>query len=134
SMVGLAGGWFAYDTLCKSPIGKNTLFLAIAVFVLIMVAAYIFSHVYSGRGALIQVGAFIGTIMAVNVFGVIIPNQKKITAALLAGQAPDPALGATGQRRSVHNNYLTLPVLLMMISNHYPFLTGRRAPWLLAAL
>src|SRR6478735_7647997 len=134
SMVGLAAGWFAYDALCKSPIGKNTLVLAIAVFALIMIAAYIFSHVYSGRGALIHVGAFAGTIMAVNVFGVIIPNQKKITAALLAGQAPDPALGATGKQRSVHNNYLTLPVLLMMVSNHYPFLTGHPEPWLLVAL
>jgi uncharacterized membrane protein len=134
SLVGLAAGWFAYDALCKSPIGKNTLSLAIAVFALIMVAAYIFSHVYSGRGALIHVGAFVGTIMAVNVFGVIIPNQKKITASLLAGQSPDPALGAQGKQRSVHNNYLTLPVLLMMVSNHYPFLTGHPEPWLLVGL
>ena len=72
--------------------------------------------------------------MAVNVFGVIVPNQKKITAALIAGRAPDPALGAQGKQRSVHNNYLTLPVLLMMVSNHYPFLTGHPEPWLLVAL
>jgi len=134
SLVSLAAGWFAYDALCKSVIGKSTPVLAIAVFALIMVAAYIFAHVYSGRGALIHVGAFIGTIMAVNVFGVIVPNQKKITAALLAGRAPDPALGAQGKQRSVHNNYLTLPVLLMMVSNHYPFLTGHPEPWLLVAL
>jgi uncharacterized membrane protein len=134
SLIGLAAGWFAYDALCKSPIGKSPLLLGIAVFALIMAAAFIFSHVYSGRGALIHVGAFIGTMMAVNVFGLIIPNQKKITAALLAGQAPDPALGATGKQRSVHNNYLTLPVLLLMVSNHYPFLTGHPEPWLLVAL
>jgi uncharacterized membrane protein len=134
SLLGLAGGWFAYDWLCKSPIGKSPLVLAVAVLALIMVAAYIFSHVFSGRGALIHVGAFVGTIMAVNVFGVIIPNQKKIAAALIAGLAPDPSLGAQGKQRSVHNNYLTLPVLAMMVSNHYPFLTGYPEPWLLVAL
>jgi uncharacterized membrane protein len=134
SLLSLAGGWFAYDAICKSAIGKNPLRLAIAAFALVMVAAYMFSHVFSGRGALIHVGAFIGTIMAVNVFGVIIPNQKKIAAALMAGRAPDPALGAQGKQRSVHNNYLTLPVLAMMVSNHYPFLTGYREPWLLVAL
>ena len=101
---------------------------------LIVVAAYIFTHVFSGRGALIHVGAFVGTIMAVNVFGVIIPNQKKIVAALIAGEAPDPALGAIGKQRSVHNNYLTLPVLLMMVSNHYPMLSGHRETWLVVAL
>jgi uncharacterized membrane protein len=134
SLVSLAAGWFAYDALCKSVIGKSTPVLAVAVFALIMIAAYIYAHIYSGRGALIHVGAFIGTIMAVNVFGVIVPNQKKITAALIAGRAPDPALGAQGKQRSVHNNYLTLPVLLMMVSNHYPFLTGHPEPWLLVAL
>jgi uncharacterized membrane protein len=134
SLVSLAAGWFAYAALCKSVVGKSTPVLATAVFALIMVAAYIYAHVYSGRGALIHVGAFIGTIMAVNVFGVIVPNQKKITAALIAGQAPDPALGAQGKQRSVHNNYLTLPVLLLMVSNHYPFLTGHPEPWLLVAL
>jgi uncharacterized membrane protein len=134
SLVSLAAGWFAYDALCKSVIGKSTPVLAVALFALIMVAAYIYAHIYSGRGALIHVGAFIGTIMAVNVFGVIVPNQKKITAALIASRAPDPALGAQGKQRSVHNNYLTLPVLLMMVSNHYPFLTGHPEPWLLVAL
>jgi uncharacterized membrane protein len=134
SLVSLAAGWFAYDALCKSVIGKSTPVLAVAVFALIMIAAYIYAHIYSGRGALIHVGAFVGTIMAVNVFGVIVPNQKKITAALIAGRAPDPALGAQGKQRSVHNNYLTLPVLLMMVSNHYPFLTGHPEPWLLVAL
>jgi uncharacterized membrane protein len=134
SLVSLAAGWFAYDALCKSVIGKSTPVLAVAVFALIMIAAYIYAHIYSGRGALIHVGAFIGTIMAVNVFGVIVPNQKKITAALIASRAPDPALGAQGKQRSVHNNYLTLPVLLMMVSNHYPFLTGHPEPWLLVAL
>ena len=134
SLLGLAGGWFAYDAICKSVLGKSPLVLAVTVFALIMVGAVIFSHVFSGRGALIHVGAFVGTIMAVNVFGVIIPNQRKIAAALIAGRSPDPALGAQGKQRSVHNNYLTLPVLAMMVSNHYPFLTGYPRPWLLVAL
>ncbi|HET7716025.1 MAG TPA: urate hydroxylase PuuD, partial [Bauldia sp.] len=97
-------------------------------------AAYGFTHVFSGRGAFIHVGAFIGTIMAANVFMVIIPNQKKITAALIAGQAPDPALGAQGKQRSVHNNYLTLPVLVMMVSAHYPMLFSHPHSWLVVAL
>ena len=134
SAFSLAGGWLIYDFLCKSPIGKNTPLLAACLFALILAASYMFTHVFSGRGALIHVGAFIGTIMAVNVFGVIIPNQRKIAASLMAGEAPDPALGATGKQRSVHNNYLTLPVLLMMVSNHYPMLTGHPQSWLLVAL
>ena len=134
SVFSLAGGWLIYDFLCKSPIGKNTPLLAACLLALILAASYMFTHVFSGRGALIHVGAFIGTIMAVNVFGVIIPNQRKIAASLMAGEAPDPALGATGKQRSVHNNYLTLPVLLMMVSNHYPMLTGHPQSWLLVAL
>ncbi len=134
SILSLVGGWFIYDHLCKSPLGRNELLLAIAVFLLVVLAAAFFSHVFSGRGALIHVGAFIGTIMAVNVFGIIIPNQRKITASLLAGEAPDPALGAIGKQRSVHNNYLTLPVLVMMVSNHYPMLTGHPQEWLIVAL
>ena len=134
SMLSLAGGWLIYDRLCKSWIGRNTTLLAIALFILIVGAAYIFTHVFSGRGALIHVGAFVGTIMAVNVFGVIIPNQKKIVAALMAGRAPDPALGATGKQRSIHNNYLTLPVLVMMVSSHYPMLFSHPDSWLVVAL
>ena len=134
SVASLGAGWLIYDRLCKSPIGRNTPLLAVCVFALIMGASYLFTHVYSGRGAFIHVGAFIGTIMAVNVFGIIIPNQKKIAASLLAGEAPDAALGAMGKQRSVHNNYLTLPVLVMMVSNHYPMLTSHPHSWLLVAL
>lgn len=134
SIFSLIGGWLIYDRICKSVIGKNTPLLAVCLFVLIVGAAYGFSHVFSGRGALIHVGAFVGTIMAVNVFGIIIPNQRKITGSLLRGEAPDPKLGAMGKQRSVHNNYLTLPVLLMMVSNHYPMLTGHPQSWLLVAL
>ncbi len=134
SLIGLVAGWFAYDGLCRSPLGNYTLPLAIAVFVLIVAAAYGYGEFFSGRGALIHVGAFIGTIMAFNVFGVIIPNQRKIAAALLAGQEPDPRLGAIGKQRSVHNNYLTLPVLVLMVSSHHSMLTGHPQGWLVVAL
>jgi len=134
SMLGLAAGWFIYDAICKSWIGQRPTLLAIVVFALIVFAAWCFTQVFSGRGAFIHVGAFVGTIMAVNVFGIIIPNQKKITAALLAGRAPDPALGAQGKQRSVHNNYLTLPVLVMMVSAHYPMLYSHPHAWLVVAL
>ncbi len=134
SIVSLAAGWFIYDWLCRSWVGRSTARLAACVFVLIVAAAYFYQHIFSGRGALIHVGAFVGTMMAVNVFGVIIPNQKKITASLLAGEEPDPRLGAIGKQRSLHNNYLTLPVLVMMVSAHYPMLTGHPQSWLIVAL
>ena len=95
---------------------------------------YAFTHVLSGRGAFNQIGAIIGTIMVANVFAIIIPNQKKIVAALLKGETPDPALGEAGKLRSVHNNYLTLPVIVLMISNHYPLLFATRYNWLIVAI
>jgi uncharacterized membrane protein len=134
SILALAGGWFAYDALCKSPIKDNTPLLAVAVFGLIVLAAFIFTHIFSGRGAFIHVGAMVGTMMAANVFAVIIPNQKVITADLLAGRTPDPKYGKIGKQRSLHNNYLTLPVLLFMVSNHYPFLYSHPNSWLVVAL
>lgn len=134
SVASLALGWFAYDALCRSAIGGSPGLLAACVFVLILAAAYGYTHAYSGRGALIHVGAFVGTMMAANVFAVIIPNQGKITASLLRGEAPDPRYGATGKQRSLHNTYLTLPVLLLMISNHYPMLTNHPQAWLVVGL
>lgn len=134
SVASLVAGWAGYDALCRSPLGRNTGLLALLVFLMIVAAALLFGHVFSGRGALIHVGAFVGTIMAANVFMIIIPNQRKIVAALIAGEAPDPRLGAIGKQRSVHNTYLTLPVLLMMVSNHYPMLTNHPQSWLLVAL
>ena len=129
SVGSLALGWLIYDAICRSPIGRNTGPLALAVFVLAAAAAILFTHVFSGRAAFVHVGAFLGTIMAANVFFIIIPNQKKVVAALLAGQSPDPALGKTAKQRSLHNNYLTLPVVLMMISNHYPILYDNDWGW-----
>lgn len=129
SLALMIGGWAIYDLMCRSPLGRNTTTLAIGVFVLVALAAYIATHFFSGRAAYLHVGAFIGTIMAANVFMIIIPNQKKVVAALLAGQEPDPAFGMQAKQRSLHNNYLTLPVVLMMISNHYPIMYESPYRW-----
>ena len=133
SVASLAVGWFVYDGICRSPIGKRTTLLAAVGFIWILAAAYFYSQVFSGRTALIHVGAFIGTLMAANVFAVIIPYQRKITEALLAGQSPDPKFGAIGKQRSVHNTYLTLPVLVTMVSGHYPMLSAHPQTWLIVA-
>jgi len=134
SMASLVVGWLIYDGLCRSPIGKNTPLLAGLVFLLVLAAAYFYTHIFSARSSLVHVGAFIGTIMAVNVFGIIVPNQKKITASLIAGEKPDPRFGVIGKQRSTHNTYLTLPVLVMMVSGHYAMITGHPQSWLLVGL
>ncbi len=133
SIVSLFAGWVIYDVLCR-VFGERTLWLAIGVFALILLASVLYTKVYSGRGAFLHVGAFIGTIMAFNVFAVIIPNQKKMVAQLMRGEAPDARYGQIGKQRSLHNNYLTLPVLLMMVSPHYPFLSSHPQSWLIVAL
>ncbi|MDE0725443.1 MAG: urate hydroxylase PuuD [Alphaproteobacteria bacterium] len=133
SIASLAVGWFVYDGLCRSPIGQKTTLLTVIGYLWVLAAAYFYTEVFSGRTAMIHVGAFIGTIMAANVFAVIIPNQKKVTAALLAGAAPDPKYGEIGKQRSIHNTYLTLPVLVTMVSGHYPMLSGHPQAWLIVA-
>jgi uncharacterized membrane protein len=95
---------------------------------------YLFTRVFSGRGAFTQIGALIGTIMVANVFVVIIPLQKKTVAALIAGRTPDPAWGEIGKQRSVHNNYLTLPVIFLMLSNHYPLFFATEYNWIIVAI
>jgi uncharacterized membrane protein len=134
SIVGIVAGWIVYDLLCRSPLGGNDTVLAGLVLALIVAAAYGFTHVFSGRGAFIHVGVFVGTIMAANVFMVIIPNQRKIADSLIKGEAPDAGLGVIGKQRSLHNTYLTLPVLVMMVSNHYPMITDNAHAWLIAGL
>jgi uncharacterized membrane protein len=134
SIASLLAGWVIYEALCRSPVGRNTTALAVLVFVLILAASVLYTKVYSARGAFLHVGAFIGTIMAFNVFMVIIPNQRKMVAQLLAGQTPDAQYGQIGKQRSTHNNYLTLPVLVMMVSPHYPFLSAHPQSWLVVAL
>ena len=134
SVASLAAGWVVYTVLCRSKVGANAVVLAGAVFVLFVAATWGYTQVFSARAALVHAGALIGTIMAFNVFMVIVPNQKKVAASLLAGEAPDPDLGEVAKQRSLHNTYLTLPVLLLMVSGHYPMLTGHPHAWLLVAL
>jgi uncharacterized membrane protein len=129
----LAGGWILYDALSRSPLGQRLRLFGVVWFLVLTGAAWALSHIFSNRGAFIHLGAIIGTVMAANVFLVIIPNQKKIVAALLAGEPVDPALGKRGKMRSVHNNYMTLPVLFLMVSNHYPMVIDHPLNWLLVA-
>src|SRR3546814_4022234 len=103
---------FVYDLLCRSPLGRSDAALALVGFVFLVALAYLFTLVFSGRGMMMQLGGLIGTMMVANVFLVIIPNQKMVVADLLAGRQPDPKLGAQAKQRSLHNNYLTLPVIL----------------------
>ena len=131
SLAVLVGGWIVYDGLCRSPI-KGGVF-AIIWYAALVALAYGLTRVFTDRAAFLHVGAVMGTVMAANVFMVIIPNQRKATAAMLAGQAPDPRLGQQAKQRSLHNNYMTLPVVLLMVSGHYPMLFGAQLNWLLLA-
>ena len=119
-IAALALGWVVYDLLCKSPIAKSDNLLAVCGFGYVILVSYVFAHLFSGRGALIHTGALMATMMTANVFLVIMPNQRKAVARLMAGQTPDPTWGKQSKQRSTHNNYITLPVLFMMLSNHYP--------------
>ncbi len=134
SVGAFIASWIIYDQVCKSPLGKNDIALSVIVFAMILLAAYGFTHVYSGRGAFVHVGAMIGTIMVANVFFVIIPNQRIVVNALIAGEKPAGHLGEEGKQRSTHNNYLTLPVLLMMISSHFPMIFSNKHSWLVVGL
>jgi uncharacterized membrane protein len=134
AFVSLAVAWLAYEGLCRSPLGDHEAALALVGYVFLVALTYGFTHVFSGRGAFTQIGALIGTIMVANVFVIIIPYQKKSVAAMLAGKTPDPRWGALGKQRSVHNNYLTLPVVFLMLSNHYPLFYATRFNWLIVAI
>jgi uncharacterized membrane protein len=129
----LVGGWLIYDLLCRSPLRAHPKVLGALGFGLTVLAAYGLSQYLSSRAAYIHVGAILGTCMAANVFFVIIPGQKKMVDAMTAGKEPDPAAGQAGSLRSLHNNYMTLPVLFIMVSNHYPFMFGHNWNWALLA-
>jgi uncharacterized membrane protein len=126
-------GWFVYSLLCDSALGKRPALLGLILFVLLVAAAYGFSTVFSGRGAYLHVGAIMGTIMVGNVFRIIMPAQRALVAAIAENRTPDPSLPAKGLLRSRHNNYFTLPVLFIMISNHFPSTYGSRYNWLILA-
>ncbi len=134
SFCSLALAWLLYEVACRTGLAQRELPFAIGGYLFLVALTYAFTHVLSGRGAFNQIAAIIGTIMVANVFAVIIPNQKKIVAALIAGKAPDPKLGKSSKERSVHNNYLTLPVVVLMISNHYPLLYATRFNWVIVAI
>jgi uncharacterized membrane protein len=134
AFVSLAAAWLAYEGLCRSPLGKHEVALALVGYVFLVALTFGFTHVFSGRGAFTQIGALIGTIMVANVFVIIIPYQRKTVAALIAGKEPDPWWGAIGKQRSVHNNYLTLPVVFLMLSNHYPLFFATKYNWLIVAI
>jgi uncharacterized membrane protein len=130
----LAAGWLFYDFLCKSPLAKNEMALAAVGFVFLVSLTWVLQQVFSGRGALIHVGAVMATIMTANVFFIIIPGQTKTIATLKAGNVPDPKYGKWAKTRSTHNNYLTLPVVFLMLSNHYPLFYSTPLIWAVVAL
>ncbi|RJG09788.1 hypothetical protein D3879_17135 [Pseudomonas cavernicola] len=132
-IASLIAGWFIYDVLCDSPLGKQPALLGLVLFVLLVAASFGLSQVFSGRGAYIHVGAIIGTIMVGNVFRTIMPAQRALVKAIEENRTPDPALPAKGLLRSRHNNYFTLPVLFIMISNHFPSTYGSQYNWLILA-
>lgn len=133
SIGSLVGGWILYDLLCKSPLKEKPVALALTIVLLLLGFAWMYSHVFSGRGAFLHFGALLGSLMAANVFFVIIPAQKLMVQAAKKGQAPDPAPGRNALRRSIHNNYFTFPVLFVMVSNHFPGTFGNSQPWLVLA-
>jgi len=126
----LAASWLVYDALCR-VLGSRPLVLAATLLALITLSAWGISHLFSGRATYLQVGAMIGTMMVGNVFFVIIPAHWELVRAKQAGREPDPAANERGKLRSVHNNYLTLPVVFTMISNHFPFTYGHSYSWLI---
>ncbi|WP_101066600.1 urate hydroxylase PuuD [Roseovarius salinarum] len=130
----LVAGWGAYDLLCRSGLARQPGWLMALLFAGLVVLAWGLVQVFTGRAALLHLGAVTATIMSANVFLVIIPNQKRVTADLRAGRQPDPALGKAAKLRSTHNNYLTLPVLFLMLSNHYPLVFATPYNWAIAAL
>jgi uncharacterized membrane protein len=134
SAASIAVGWLVYDTLCRSPLGRRPTAMMLALFALIVAMSWGLNQVFTGRAALLHLGAFTATIMTANVFFVIIPNQKIVVADLKAGRTPDPDYGRIAKLRSTHNNYLTLPVIFLMLSNHYPLAFGTEHAWLIAVL
>ncbi|KPP83722.1 MAG: putative membrane protein [Rhodobacteraceae bacterium HLUCCA08] len=134
SALSLTLGWLVYDALCKSPLGERPTLLMVLLFALIVAMSWGYTQVFAGRAALLHLGAFTATIMTANVFFIIIPNQKIVVADLKAGRAPDASYGKIAKLRSTHNNYLTLPVIFLMLSNHYPLAFGTDHAWAIAAL
>lgn len=134
SLASLAFGWIAYNTICKVFVNANQTVLMVALFVVLVGMAYFYVHVFSGRAAMLHLGAFTASIMSGNVFFVIMPNQRIVVADLQAGRVPDAKYGKIAKQRSTHNNYLTLPVVFLMLSNHYPLVFATQYNWIIASL
>ena len=130
----LAVGWLGYDLLCKSPLGQRSTLLMLALYLLLVVMAYLLDQIFTGRAAFLHLGAVTATIMSFNVLVIIIPNQRIVVADLKAGRVPDARYGQIAKQRSTHNNYLTLPVIFFMLSNHYPLAHSSAYSWVIAAL
>nr|WP_325249293.1 urate hydroxylase PuuD [Amylibacter sp.] len=134
SIGSLAVVWIAYDALCKSRFGDDNTRLMIALYVLLVLLAYGYTQVFSGRATMLHLGAITATIMSGNVFFIIMPNQRVVVADLKAGRKPDPKFGKIAKQRSTHNNYLTLPVIFLMLSTHYPLAFAVEYNWIIASL
>ncbi|MEM8629848.1 MAG: urate hydroxylase PuuD [Pseudomonadota bacterium] len=134
SAASLAVGWIIYDALCKSALGEHPTLLMILLFGVLVAMSWGYNQVFTGRAALLHLGAFTATIMTANVFFIIMPNQRIVVADLKAGRTPDAKYGKIAKLRSTHNNYLTLPVIFLMLSNHYPLAFATEYNWVIASL
>ncbi len=134
SALSLSIGWFVYDFLCKSPLGEKPTVLMVLLFALLVAMSWGYHQLFTGRAAMLHLGAFTATIMSANVFFIIMPNQRIVVADLKAGRTPDGKYGKIAKLRSTHNNYLTLPVVFLMLSNHYPLAFATEWSWVIAAL
>ncbi len=134
SLAVIGVGWVVYDLLCKSPLGNSDTGLMLVLYAVLVFIAWGLTHLFTGRAAFLHLGAITATIMSANVFMVIIPNQKIVVADLIAGRKPDPKYGKIAKQRSLHNNYLTLPVLFLMLSIHYPLAFGTEFNWIIASI
>ncbi|MFN3971452.1 MAG: urate hydroxylase PuuD [Gemmobacter sp.] len=134
SLASLAFGWAVYDTLCRVFVKADQTVLMVVLFAVLVAMAWGYTQVFSGRAALLHLGAFTATIMSANVFMVIMPNQRIVVADLKAGRVPDAKYGKIAKQRSTHNNYLTLPVVFLMLSNHYPLVFATQYNWIIASL
>ena len=134
SLLGVVFGWVIYDFVCRLSLKTNVYVLISSIFILITVMSWAYSEIFSYRGAFMQIGTVLGTIMVANVLMIIIPGQKKVVASLLAKETPNPIHGAIAKQRSLHNNYLTLPVIFIMISNHYPLIYATKYSWIIISI
>ena len=134
SLLGIVFGWVIYDFVCRLSLKTNVYVLISSIFILITVMSWAYSEIFSYRGAFMQIGTVLGTIMVANVLMIIIPGQKKVVASLLANETPNPIHGAIAKQRSLHNNYLTLPVIFIMISNHYPLIYATKYSWIIISI